>query len=96
MRVRGAFHVYPVLHLIGSLPKIFNEFALKGTEPKERILEILQQYTIRLLFVNSCLNPLIYYCKLRHIRRTIRMTLRNSFVNDTVVGAAVEIESTKK
>ena len=48
---------------------------------------------ITLVFVNSCLNPLIYRWKLRHIRRTIRMILRNIFVRVTVVQAAGEVES---
>ena len=90
--LRGAFHIYVIL-LICYLPKIFTEFAITGMKSEERILEILQDYTITLAFVNSCLNPLIYCWKLRYIRRTIRMILRNIFVRGTVVQAAVEIES---
>ena len=88
--VSGAFYIYVIL-LICYLPKIFSEFA--GMKSKDRIFQILQQSTVTLVFVNSCLNPLIYCWKLRHIRRTIRMILRNIFVRGTVVQAAVEIES---
>ena len=90
--VRGVFHIYVIL-LICYLPKIFTEFAMTGMKYEKRILLILQQYTTTLVFVNSCLNPLIYCWKLGHIRRSIRMILRNIFVRGTVLQAAVEIES---
>ena len=90
--VRGAFHIYVIL-LICYLPKIFTEFAVTGMKSEERILEILLEYMMTLVFVNSCLNPLIYCWKLRHIRRTIRMILRNIFERGTVIQEAVEIES---
>ena len=89
---RGAFHIYFIL-LICYLPKIFFEFATTGMKSEEIFLIILQESTTTLVFVNSCLNPLIYCWKLRHIRRTIRMTLRNVFFRGTVVHAAVETES---
>ncbi|XP_067054373.1 adenosine receptor A3-like [Acropora muricata] len=89
---RGAFHIYLIL-LICYLPKIFTLFAMTGIKSEEIFLMILQQSTTTLVFVNSCLNPLIYCWKLRHIRRTIRMTLRNVFFRGTVVHAAVETES---
>ena len=90
---RGAFHIYLIL-LICYLPKIFTEFAMTGMKSEEIFLIILQESTTTLVFVNSCLNPLIYCWKLRHIRRTIRKTLRNVFFfRDTVVHAAVETES---
>ena len=60
---------------------------------EEIFLIILQESTTTLVFVNSCLNPLIYCWKLRHIRRTIRMTLRNVFFRGTAVHAAVETGS---
>ncbi|XP_029181207.2 histamine H2 receptor-like [Acropora millepora] len=85
---RGAFHIYLIL-LICYLPKIFTEFAMTGMKSEEIFLIILQESTTTLVFVNSCLNPLIYCWKLRHIRRTIRMTLRNVFFRGTVVHAAV-------
>ena len=58
-----------------------------------KVTSILQQSTAALVYVNSCLNPLIYCWKLRHIRCTIKMTLRNVFIRRTVVQAAVEIGS---
>ena len=79
--VRSAFYIYRLL-LACYLPYIFAEFALLNFEG--RILRIFYQYTLTLLFVNSCLNPLIYCWKLRHIRHTIRMMLRNIFVRGTV------------
>ena len=69
---RGAFHIYLIL-LICYLPKIFTEFAMTGMTSEEIFLIILQESTTTLVFVNSCLNPLIYCWKLRHIGRTIRI-----------------------
>ncbi|XP_067053957.1 adenosine receptor A3-like [Acropora muricata] len=88
--VSSAFYIYRFL-LACYLPNMFTEFAL--LKIKERILMIFHKYTMTLLLVNSCLNPLIYCWKLRHIRRTIRMILRNIFVRGTVVQAAGEVES---
>ena len=88
--VSSAFYIYLLL-LACYLPNLFTDFAL--TTIKGRILWIFQQYTFTLMFVNSCLNPLIYCWKLRHIRRTIRIILRSIFVRGTVVQAVVEIES---
>ena len=75
--VRIAFYIY-LLVLACYLPNIFTYFV--SMKSKERIFIILHQYMITLLFVNSCLNPLIYCWKLRHIRHTIRMILRNIIV----------------
>ena len=76
--VRSAFYIYCLL-LACYLPKIFTKFATMKSE--EILAKILHQYTITFVFANSCLNPLIYCWKLRHIRRTIRMMiLRNIFV----------------
>ena len=78
--VSSAFYIYLLL-LACYLPKILTEFALM----KFKDLWIFYHYTLTLMFVNSCLNPLIYCWKLRHIRRTITMILRNIFVRGTVV-----------
>ena len=75
--VSSAFYIYLLL-LACYLPNVFASFVFKKS--KERIFKILHKYMITLVFVNSCLNPLIYCWKLRHIRRTIRMILRNIFV----------------
>ena len=88
--VSSAFYIYLLL-LACYLPNIFLDFALMTF--KGSILWIFQQYMLTLMFVNSCLNPLIYCWKLRHIRSTIRIILRNIFVRGTVVQAVVEIES---
>ena len=78
--VRSAFYIYLLL-LACYLPNIFTDFALMTF--KEIILGIFHQYTLTLIFVNSCLNPLIYCWKLRPIRRTIRIILRSIFVRGT-------------
>ena len=75
--VSSAFYIYLLL-LACYLPNIFVNFVFMKS--KKRIFKILHQYMITLVFVNSCLNPLIYCWKLRHIRRTIRMILTNIFV----------------
>ena len=75
--VSSAFYIYLLL-LACYMPYIFTKFVLSKSE--ERIFKIFLLYTITLLFVNSSLNPLIYCWKLKHIRRTIRMILRNVFV----------------
>ena len=87
--VRSAFYIYLLL-LACYLPNIF---ITSLHEMLGKNFQILDDYTLTLVFVNSSLNPLIYCWKLRHIRRTIRMILRNIFVRVTVVQAAVEIES---
>ncbi|XP_067053965.1 adenosine receptor A3-like [Acropora muricata] len=75
--VSSAFYIYLLL-LACYLPNIFTNFVFMKS--KERMFKILHKYMITLVFVNSCLKPLIYCWKLRHIRRTIRMILRNIFV----------------
>ncbi|XP_044175565.1 adenosine receptor A3-like [Acropora millepora] len=75
--VRSAFYIYLLL-LACYMPYIFTKFVLSKSE--ERIFKIIHQYMMTVVFVNSCLNPLIYCWKLRHIRPTIRMILRNIFV----------------
>ncbi|XP_015774892.1 PREDICTED: alpha-1B adrenergic receptor-like [Acropora digitifera] len=87
--VRSAFYIYLLL-LACYLPNIF---ITSLHEMLGKNFQILDDYTLTLVFVNSCLNPLIYCWKLRHVRRTIRMILRNIFVRVTMVQAAVEIES---
>ena len=90
--VRGAFYIYLLL-LVCYLSNLFLSFFC---EMRWKNFQILFDYTLTLVFVNSCLNPLIYCWKLRHIRRTIRMILRNIFVRVTVVQGAGEVESWKE
>ncbi|XP_029210849.2 adenosine receptor A3-like [Acropora millepora] len=89
--VGSAFYIYLFL-LACYLPEVSTGFVVMKSE-KRIFLKILRQHTITLMFANSCLNPLIYCWKLRHIRRTIRMTLRNVFVRGRVVQVAVQVES---
>ena len=71
--IHSAFLIY-ILLLICYLPHLFTDFAFIKSKEK-----IVHRYTATLLFFNSCLNPLIYCWKFRHIRPTIRMVLRNIF-----------------
>ncbi|XP_067054842.1 adenosine receptor A3-like [Acropora muricata] len=89
--VSSAFYIYLLL-LACYLPEVSTGFVVMKSQ-KRIFLNILHQYTMTLMFVNSCLNPLIYCWKLRHIRRTIRMTLLNIFVRGTVVQVAMQVES---
>ncbi|XP_068680668.1 alpha-2B adrenergic receptor-like [Montipora foliosa] len=57
------------------------------TEDETRTTFELHKTSITLVFVNSCLNPLIYCWKLRHIRRSIRMIPRNIFQEHSVTGS---------
>ena len=91
--VRSAFYIYLLL-LACYLPNIFTSLATLKSE--EMIVKILLRYTATFVFANCCLNPLIYCWKLKHIRRTIRMILRNILSGGTVVQVAAEIESWKE
>ncbi|XP_067054872.1 adenosine receptor A3-like [Acropora muricata] len=73
--IQSAFLVY-VLLLICFLPHLFTDFAFSKSKGRIRIVH---RYTATLLFFNSCLNPVIYCWKFKHIRPTIRMILRNIF-----------------
>ena len=73
--IYSAFLIYLLL-LICYLPHFLTDFAYSIS--KERI-RIIHRYTATLLLFNSCLNPLIYCWKFRHIRPTIRTILRNIF-----------------
>ena len=75
LSIHSAFLTY-VLLLICYLPHLFTNFAFIKSKEK-----IVHRYTATLLFFNSCLNPLIYCWKFRHIRPTIRMVLRNIFLS---------------
>ena len=71
--IHSAFLTYLLL-LICYLPHLFTDFSFIKSEEK-----IVHRYTATLLFFNSCLNPLVYCWKFRHIRPKIRMVLRNIF-----------------
>ena len=72
--IHSAFLIYLLL-LICYLPHLVTDFAF--IKSKERF--VVQRYTATLLFFNSCLNPLVYCWKFKHIRPTIRMILLNIF-----------------
>ena len=91
--VRSAFYIY-LLFLACYLPLIV--ISSGSIKSNEKNFKILDNYARTLVFVNSCLNPLIYCWKLRHIQRTIRMILRHIFVRDTVVQVIVKVESWKE
>ena len=72
----AAAYVYLVF-LVCYLPDICRLFVTAIiSEPSTAAFE---PYINTLLFLNSSLNPLIYSCKMRHIRQTIVNTLRNAF-----------------
>ena len=50
--------------------------AITGSEP---VNNVIQLYTLTLVFLNSSLNPLIYCWKMRHIRHTALNILRNVY-----------------
>ena len=56
---RGAFHIYLILFFC-YMQKISTEFAMTGVKSEEIFLIILQESKTTLVFVNSCLNLLIY------------------------------------
>ena len=53
-----------------------------NSEPRIDV-NLLQFYTLTLVFLNSTLNPLIYCWKMKRIQHTIVGTLRNLFSNPT-------------
>ena len=73
--VAGTFYVYLVCVLC-FFPQVCTFFAVAiyGVNTVNKILSV---YTFTLMFVNSCLNPVIYCWKMRHIRHAIIETLRN-------------------
>ena len=71
----GVFYVYLVF-LICSLPLFINLFAFVVKGP---ILSLKRFYlfSLTLVYLNLYLNPVIYCCKMRHIRHAIMDILRN-------------------
>ena len=53
-----------------------------NSEPRIDV-NLLQFYTLTLVFLNSTLNPLIYCWKMKRIQHTIVGTLRNLFSSPT-------------
>ena len=70
----GAFYVYFVF-LVCYLPNYVN-FVVKLLSEPNIDLEVLSLYTFTLVLFNSTVNPLIYFWKMRHIRRAVMDILR--------------------
>ena len=68
------FYVY-VVYLVCYLPISCVVFA--KTNGETVLLSHLCYFTWTLVYLNSCLNPLIYCWKMRHIRQTVMDILRN-------------------
>ena len=73
----GTFYVYLVF-LACYLPMFCINVAIRNCG-LTTLLKHLQFYCLTLVFLNSSLNPLIYYWKIRHIRHAVMDILRNVF-----------------
>ena len=65
------------------LPDICVLIILASTSEPTIDLQHLQFYTVTLLFLNSTLNPLIYFWRMKRIQHTIVGTLRHNFSSPT-------------
>ena len=74
--VVATFYVY-VVYLVCYLPAACVVFA--KTKGETVLLSRLEYFTLTLVYLNSSLNPLIYCWKMRHIRQTVMVILRNIF-----------------
>ena len=74
--VVATFYVY-VVYLVCYLPVAWIVFA--KTNGETVLLSRLEYFTLTLAYLNSSLNPLIYCWKMRHIRQTVMVILRNIF-----------------
>ena len=72
----ATFYVY-VVYLVCYLPVACIVFA--KTNGETVLLSRLEYFTWTLAYLNSSLNPLIYCWKMRHIRQTVMVILRNIF-----------------
>ena len=72
----ATFYVY-VVYLVCYFPVACIVFA--KTNGETVLLSRLEYFTWTLAFLNSSLNPLIYCWKMRHIRQTVMVILRNIF-----------------
>ena len=72
----ATFYVY-VVYLVCYLPVACIVFA--KTNGETVLLSRLEYFTLTLAYLNSSLNPLIYCWKMRHIRQTVMVILRNIF-----------------
>ena len=73
----GAFYVY-LAFLVCSLPEYCASAVERISGPSPALSGLLL-YLGTLVLANSSLNPVIYCCKMRSIRRTVMDVLRNKF-----------------
>ena len=71
----GTFYVY-LLFLVCYLPHLVSMTAIVISGPNIALKKLFL-YSLILVYLNSCLNPLIYCWKMRHIRHAIIDILRN-------------------
>ena len=73
----GSLYVYLVF-ILCYLPNTCVLLIIATNSKRSNSLQHLQFYTLTLQFLNSTLNPLIYYWKMKDIQHTFVGTLRNS------------------
>ena len=73
----GSLYVYLVF-IVFYLPNTCVLLIIATNSKRSNSLQHLQFYTLTLQFLNSALNPLIYYWKMKDIQHTFVGTLRNS------------------
>ena len=74
----ASLYVYLVF-IVCYLPNICVLIIIANISEPSNSLHHLQFYTLTLAFLNSTLNPLIYFWKMKRIQHTIVGTLRNLF-----------------
>ena len=78
----ASLYVYLVF-IVCYLPHICVLIIIANLSEPTIDLQLLQFYTVTLLFANSTLNPLIYIWKMKRIQHTIVGTLRHIFSSPT-------------
>ena len=78
----ASLYVYLVF-IVCCLPNICVLLIIATNPERSNSLQHLQFYTLTLQFLNSTLNPLIYYWKMKDIQHTFVGTLRNFFSRPT-------------
>ena len=78
----ASLYVYLVF-IVCYLPNICVLIIIATDPERSNSLRPSQFYTLTLAFLNSTLNPLIYYWKMKDIQHTIVGTLRNLFSSPT-------------
>ena len=78
----ASLYVYLVF-IVCYLPNICVLIIIANISEPSNSLQHLQFYTLTLAFLNSTLNPLIYFWKMKRIQRTIVGKLRNLFSSTT-------------